>query len=528
VKTRSFIIRIFRAIKLDTDLYEEVKVDSKGGWQALLTLTLASLATTIGIGIAWGFRWAGAWYIWIILLGLIGSIIMWLALSFFAYVIGTRIFHRPSKTKTVTLRKSLNAIGFSTAPGLLGILICIPVAGGFVWSGVLMWVLVSGVLAVRHSLDLKITHTIVVFLVSWFLCILISTTVLVLSLACLVNGTITQRDSFDNSMNAIIKQHRFSISGWEITALSGELKQFIRGFSEGDDPVQTVMAYFSTTERQTNLDKIVEKILEDQIEEILRQEGISGFPPINFELGKLPDLLVVSPRDRITRIREIMLDPNLSLQQMEDIETRINGLDVSSLVVQLGGFGGVYPSYVTDGASLQSTINITVEEWVHQYLAFKPLGFRYLLDLLGISRNYEIAIMNETVAGIVSDEISAALIEKYYSEYTEPEEAVSSDFGSEMREIRLAVDDFLLRGEIEAAEEFMQDKRYDLAVQGFYIRKLNQAYFAWYGTYANEPGFTSPIGEDLIQLRAKSHSLKEFLDVVAGMTNRQDLNDCIE
>ena len=188
----------------------------------------------------------------------------------------------------------------------------------------------------------------------------------------------------------------------------------------------------------------------------------------------------------------------------------------------------MYPSYVTDNESLQSTISAAIEEWVHQYLAFKPLGFRYLLDLLGISPDYDIATMNETVAGIVSDELASVLIEKYYPEYGDTEQAVSSTFSEEMAEIRKQVDDFLLRGEIKAAEDFMNKKRQDLAVQGFYIRKLNQAYFAWHNTYANQPGFITPIGEELMQLKAESSSLKEFLKSVAGMTSRQDLTNLVE
>ncbi|MBA7695094.1 hypothetical protein ES703_103715 [subsurface metagenome] len=97
-----------------------------------------------------------------------------------------------------------------------------------------------------------------------------------------------------------------------------------------------------------------------------------------------------------------------------------------------------------------------------------------------------------------------------------------------MREIRLAVDDYLARGEIETAEEFMEQKRQYLASKGYNIRKLNQAYFAWHGTYADEPSSVSPIGVELRQLRSQYGSVKEFLDTVAIMTSRQDLKDRIE
>jgi hypothetical protein len=180
---------------------------------------------------------------------------------------------------------------------------------------------------------------------------------------------------------------------------------------------------------------------------------------------------------------------------------------------------------------LQFTIDTATEEWLHQYLVFKPLGFLYLLDLAGVSRNYEIATMNETLASIVSKEISSIVYEKYYPEYgngvnqtAEPE----FDFNREMREIRKIVDKYLARGEIEQAEELMEQKRQYLASMGRYIRKLNQAYFAWHGTYADRPTSISPIGLELKELRSQSASLKDFLNSVAVMTSRQDLRDSIK
>lgn len=180
---------------------------------------------------------------------------------------------------------------------------------------------------------------------------------------------------------------------------------------------------------------------------------------------------------------------------------------------------------------LHSTINIAVEEWLHQYLALKPLGFRYVLDLLGISRDYEIATMNETLAGIVSDEIGALVLTRYYPDYevTPPPPSDSGfDFNHEMREIRIAVDAYLADGEIELAEEFMEEKRQYLLSMGYYIRKLNQAYFAFHGAYADEPTSVSPIGVELRALRAQIDPLKEFLNTVADMTSRQDLQEMIE
>ena len=216
---------------------------------------------------------------------------------------------------------------------------------------------------------------------------------------------------------------------------------------------------------------------------------------------------------------------------MEDIESGVDKLGVSSLVVTLGGIA-TFPSFVTNDAGLEFTISAATEEWVHQYLAFKPLGFLYLLDLIGVSRNYEIATLNETLASMVSDEIGAMVFQEYYAPYEngvspKREEDSESFFNREMREIRRTVDYYLLVGEVDKAEELMEQKREYLASEGYYIRKLNQAYFAFHGTYADSPTSISPIGLELKELRNQSASLKDFLNVVAGMTSRQELIDSI-
>ena len=383
---------------------------------------------------------------------------------------------------------------------------------------------------------------------------------------------------FDSHLSSIVKPYSFSIVKWEVRAVSNESNKRIfsrdKNFSE---EVYTILGFFSSVERIDELNSqieainasskkgdltllenelnmlqgqrmavasTVERVIEEQIKETLAQQGISNpideyirlginFPPINFKLEEPPYLLVVSPRDRIESMREVLLKQNLTLDEMEETEAKVDRLGVSSLVVEIGGLGATYPSFVTNEASLRFTIETATEEWVHQYLVFKPLGLLYLLDLTGVSRNYEIATMNETLAGMVSTEIGAIVYEKYYSQYeigapNNGEVDSAFDFNREMREIRRVVDSYLARGEIEQAEDYMEQKRQYIASKGYYIRKLNQAYFAYHGAYAGSPTSISPIGLELQELREQSASLKDFLNTAAAMTNRQDLIDSIE
>ena len=74
----------------------------------------------------------------------------------------------------------------------------------------------------------------------------------------------------------------------------------------------------------------------------------------------------------------------------------------------------------------------------------------------------------------------------------------------------------------------MKESRDSLAAKGYNIRKLNQAWFAFYGTYSDSPGSINPIGAELKDLRAKSNSPKDFLDRASVLTSRQQLQQSIK
>ncbi|MDH4209013.1 MAG: hypothetical protein OEV76_09065, partial [Anaerolineae bacterium] len=99
-------------------------------------------------------------------------------------------------------------------------------------------------------------------------------------------------------------------------------------------------------------------------------------------------------------------------------------------------------------------------------------------------------------------------------------------FNANMRKTRMRVEALLEAGQVEEAEAYMEYRRQKLVEMGYYLRKLNQAYFAFYGSYAAGTGWaaeTNPIGEQMRLLRERSPSLAEFLNTVAGMSSYQDL-----
>jgi hypothetical protein len=97
-----------------------------------------------------------------------------------------------------------------------------------------------------------------------------------------------------------------------------------------------------------------------------------------------------------------------------------------------------------------------------------------------------------------------------------------------MRETRRNVDEMLAQGRIEEAEAYMEERRQFINENGYYIRKLNQAYFAFHGTYTDSPTSIDPIGVEMRKLREETDSLKDFLEIVAEMTTRQDLAESVD
>jgi len=352
---------------------------------------------------------------------------------------------------------------------------------------------------------------------------------------------------FDRNLNVITKPYRFSLIKWEFGAITSETWQSLL-VHESPTKSDIVVAYFSAIQsgKLTTSDGIpvaklrqrVEKIIQQQVRIVISECGIKNpwnnflgihFPPLSFVLSTPPDILVTSPRDKIEILKEVRLQPNLTTAEMESIESKTEKLSVSAMVMNLGGIG-TFPAFINNEASLPEVLNDAAHEWIHQYLAFKPLGFRYVLDLLGVSPNYEIVTINETVAGIFGDEIGALVYNKYYaSYYTQTSNQPSGDsqpfdFNAAMRSIRLTVDGLLAQRQIDQAEQYMETQRQFLQTKGYYIRKLNQAYFAFNGTYASSPTSISPIGAKIKEIRSESLSIKAFLATMSRITDLYRLN----
>jgi hypothetical protein len=99
-----------------------------------------------------------------------------------------------------------------------------------------------------------------------------------------------------------------------------------------------------------------------------------------------------------------------------------------------------------------------------------------------------------------------------------------------MHQTRVMVDEILAQGKIQEAESYMEARRVFFWDHGYHIRKLNQAYFAFYGAYADQPqgaAGADPVGTAVRLLRAQSSSLADFINRIAWMWNFEQLKSAV-
>ena len=70
----------------------------------------------------------------------------------------------------------------------------------------------------------------------------------------------------------------------------------------------------------------------------------------------------------------------------------------------------------------------------------------------------------------------------------------------------------------------MDDKRDQFESEGLYIRRINQAYFAFHGSYADTPGSIDPIGPKLQILRERAGTAARFVRLARGLSGEADLD----
>ncbi|HKY53160.1 MAG TPA: hypothetical protein VJM08_02590, partial [Anaerolineales bacterium] len=298
--------------------------------------------------------------------------------------------------------------------------------------------------------------------------------------------------------------------------------------------------------RQSALAPFAESTLQTQISEALADLGLTTggqpLPSVLYHVSSTPLALIVAPRDHIHQIANVSVLPTLTLDEQIKLEDEVaQKLNVSTLVVGIGGVG-VYPTMVTETTDLRWMLETIAHEWTHNYLNIRPLGLNY-------STTPDLRTMNETTASIAGSEVGYYVLQEYYPEQlgsfpnlnlvsfnqSDPfsstlDDPPPFDFRAEMHETRVRADELLAQGKIEEAEAYMEARRQVFWENGYLLRKLNQAYFAFHGAYADTPGGAAgedPVGPAVRALREQSASLEEFINTIAWMTSFEELQQAI-
>ncbi|MBI4201581.1 MAG: hypothetical protein HY532_00505 [Chloroflexi bacterium] len=321
----------------------------------------------------------------------------------------------------------------------------------------------------------------------------------------------------------------------EYFRLKGELAGVQRDLTQAAALAAETQADLEGRQRelQRRLQKLrpyAEEALESLISDALREEGIPPqlgkaiFPPVDIAMVDLPTYLITSPRERIQREFSYLLTPDMPPSVRAELENLIlQQVDLSAIVENIGGIS-TYPAIIHSN-DLRFALIIASHEWLHNYLFFYPLGRTMFKDS-------DVFSLNETAANVFGDELG----NRIYSRLTGkpepplPEPSASTApcpedqfcFGREMRETRLRTDELLAEGNIEEAEAYMEERRQVFLGNGYYLRRINQAYFAFYGTYADSPASVSPIYQQLLEVRYASPSLAAFIHTVQSVSSYQE------
>ncbi|OGO51680.1 MAG: hypothetical protein A2148_09965 [Chloroflexi bacterium RBG_16_68_14] len=283
------------------------------------------------------------------------------------------------------------------------------------------------------------------------------------------------------------------------------------------------------------LENDAEAIIEGRLTAVLEEADLESsiplfpaarwvFPPVDVEFDHPPNVLAVSLRDRIELVEQRPLRAGLSLEEIRQVEARIEWEGTRSALVDDVGGVAAYPSIVAPRGDYEVLVEAVGHEWAHQYLFFRPLGRRYFSNL-------ELRTLNETVADLAGRELAALTVRRFPL----PQDVASQlsallpgespvDVDTVLRQLRLDVEALLTDGEIEAAEALMEQRRQELAAQGVVFRRINQAFFAFRSLYAGDPASIDPIGGKVEALRRRTGSIGDFLRQAARLTSEAHLD----
>ena len=145
--------RMKGAALLDNATYEEVEADTTATGQAAVVVVLGAIAS--GIGMAGGGPGG-------IIAGVLGSLIGWVLWAGITYLIGDKVLGG-----TATWGELLRTLGFAQAPRVLAVLGLIPGLRWIVAAAIGVWLLITGLVALRQALDFSTGKAVATAVLGW-------------------------------------------------------------------------------------------------------------------------------------------------------------------------------------------------------------------------------------------------------------------------------------------------------------------------------------------------------------------------
>lgn len=274
---------------------------------------------------------------------------------------------------------------------------------------------------------------------------------LIVTLLFTLRGTMIDR-SRAGMIKAQLQGYEFNYVAWEVRAVWEKASQLLFGYHdylssttqkdivieylqtvgqlqrvEADieatftDPVPAAEARRMSlvAERNVVADKIeelqplAEPIIESQVSTVLRDLGFETggqvLPPVKFRFVIPPDILVISPRDKIQQDYNYSLQPLSPVEQVEiEEQVELASPNDAARVTGIGGVG-IYPAMVEETRWAAFAYEIVAHEWSHHYLFLYPSGQQYLAAP-------ESRIINETTATVFGNAVGLMVLERFYAD----------------------------------------------------------------------------------------------------------------
>lgn len=158
---------ILRAATFDRSVYGELRDRPEATFSALAIAVSVAIALSLGLRGSDRLELGGstvltaAWRANFI-------VIAWLVWAWESVVIG-----RYALGGNASVQQLLRSLGFAMSPGIFFVLVSIPVAGEYIFPVIIVWILATGVLAIKETLQLSWWKGVPTAVFGWFVAYLI-------------------------------------------------------------------------------------------------------------------------------------------------------------------------------------------------------------------------------------------------------------------------------------------------------------------------------------------------------------------